>query len=165
MTAKSTPTTPATTDQGVLMLPGQGQVFRPLGLTLTLKANAAATGGACEAIEAIFPPGSGFPPHLHRGFDEGCYVLEGQIVTAVGDRAATTPTGSFAFFPRGVIHSFHNESTAPCRLLLWFTPTYASGIEGYMTALSQLPPGPPDPDHLRAILEAYDTVLVPAPEE
>ncbi len=47
--------------------------------------------------------------------------------------------------------------------MLWFTLTYTAGIEGYMTALSQLPPGPPDQDHLRVILEAYDTMLVPRP--
>jgi len=155
--------TTMTAGRGVLALPGEGARFEPLGLAITLKADGEATGRACEVIELTFPPQAGFPPHLHRAIDEACYVLDGEIVIGVGERAAAAPAGAFAFFPKGVIHSFQNASSRPCRLLLWFTPSYAAGVAAYLTALSQLPSGPPDMGQLTPILEQYDTLLVAPP--
>jgi len=116
--------------QSVVLAPGEGRAI-PLGDagTVTLKAVGAETGGRLSAYEFATPPRTAGPPlHLHRGWDEAFYVLEGEMTFLVDGQTFAAPAGSFVFVPRGVLHTFWNEGAAPARQLTVFTP---AGIEGY----------------------------------
>lgn len=66
--------------------------------------------------------------------------------------------GSFVFIPRGVLHTFWNESDAPARQLTVFTP---AGIEDYFDAVSQVIAAGGD-DSLEAaiaLMEQHDMVV------
>ena len=51
-----------------------------------------------EVIESDF---DGPPLHLHPSFDEGFYVLEGELTFRVADEILTGGPGTFAFAQRG----------------------------------------------------------------
>lgn len=116
--------------QSVILAPGAGRAI-PLGEAgnVTLKAVGAETGGTLSVYEFVTPPRTAGPPlHLHRTWDEAFYVLEGEMTFLVDGQTHSAPAGSFVFVPRGVLHTFWNESAAPARQLTVFTP---AGIEAY----------------------------------
>ena len=60
-----------------------------------------------EVVESDF---AGPPLHLHPSFDEGFYVLDGELTFRVGDELVTGGRGTFAFAERGTPHTFANLS-------------------------------------------------------
>ena len=102
----------------VVLLPGQGERIEAGGLTTTVKATAATTGGAFSVLEGALPAGaSGPPPHAHRQTTDTFYVLEGTLRVTVGGRELDAPAGSYILVPPGVVHTFANPSAAPARVL------------------------------------------------
>ena len=138
--------------QGFISLPDEGKPYSALGTEWKLVATSGDTSGACEVIEAVFPPQGGFPPHYHH-FDEGIYFLEGSMTLVVGDRTVKASAGTFTFVPRGMVHSWLNESSTPCKVLIWFMPSFGPGIEGALEELSQWSQGEPDMAKLSAIFQ------------
>ena len=71
----------------------------------------------------------GFPgPPLHRhDFDETFVVLEGEVTFQLGDDLVTRRAGELAFAPRGVPHTFANQSGADARHVIVITPRGSSG--------------------------------------
>jgi quercetin dioxygenase-like cupin family protein len=89
-------------------------------------------------------PGRWAGPPLHRhDFDEGFYVLEGELTFQLGDELATAGAGEFVFAPRGAPHTLANHSTKPARYLLICTP---AGFERTLArrAAEQAGEEPPD---------------------
>ncbi len=146
--------------QGFISLPDEGKRLSALGTDFKLKAVSGDTSGLFEALEGVWPPQEGFAPHTH-GFDEGVYVLEGTMTLELGDRTVKASAGSFAFIPRGMVHSWQNESmTTACKLLLLFVPSFGPGCQGLMEELNQLSPCEPDMARVAEIFKRYDTVFV-----
>lgn len=115
------------------------------------------TDGACFVMEALVPPGAGPPPHIHEREDETFYVLEGQCTIQIGQSMRIASAGDFVNIPKGTLHSFRNDGTAPARMILTFIP---AGIEKYFEEVftpvddpSAAPP-PPTPDLIARLLEA-----------
>ncbi|MDP9367651.1 MAG: cupin domain-containing protein [Chloroflexota bacterium] len=146
--------------QPVVLAPGEGRTI-PLGEAgiVTLKAVSAGTGGTLSAYEFVAPPATAGPPlHLHRGWDEAFYVLEGEMTFLIDGQTSTAPAGSFVFVPRGILHTFWNESAAPARQLTVFTP---AGIEEYFEEVTQVMTAGGE-DTLEAamtLMEKHDMVL------
>ncbi len=68
-------------------------------------------------------PGRWVGPPLHRHqFDEGFYVLEGELTFQQGEEIDTAGPGELIFAPRGVVHTLANRSSEPARYLLICTP-------------------------------------------
>ena len=148
--------------QSVVLAPRAGRVV-PLGDagTVTLKVVGAETGGRLSVYEFVSPPRTAGPPlHLHRTWDEAFYVLEGEMTFLVGGRTHAAPAGSFVFVPRGVLHTFWNESGAPARNLTVFTP---AGIEDYFEeATRALAAGGDEAlEAAMALMEKHDMVVPP----
>ncbi len=147
-------------DQGFISMPDEGKRLSALGIDFNLRAVSGDTNGLFEALEGVWAPQGGFAPHTH-GFDEGVYVLEGAMTLEYGGRTVKASAGSFGFIPRGMVHSWQNESTTTaCKLLLLFAPSFGPGCQGLMKELSQLPPGQPDMAKVAEIFERYDTAFV-----
>lgn len=122
--------------------PNAGSVINFLGVTHIYKATAAETGGSFSLWEAIFPPGSGAPPHTHSREDEAFYVQDGELVFDFegGTAPQRVGPGGFFFGARGRRHAVHNDGDRPARVLILSAPSVgldqmfaefaAAGIEG-----------------------------------
>ena len=120
--------------RGIVVQPGDGRTISlgSVGL-VTMKAERADSNGHVSAYEFMLPAATTGPPlHLHRSWDEAFFVLEGTMSFIVDGVVSSAPAGTFVFVPRGVEHTFWNESDEPARQLTVFTP---SGIEDYFDAL------------------------------
>jgi quercetin dioxygenase-like cupin family protein len=105
--------------------------------------------GAIALIdETVGPDFAGPPLHVHPGFDEVFYVLEGRLTFQLEERTWTGGPGEVAFAPRGVAHTFANLSGEPARTLVICSP---SGFERYFDRLAaeltglEPPPAGPEP--------------------
>ncbi|MBI4200929.1 MAG: cupin domain-containing protein [Chloroflexi bacterium] len=146
--------------KGFVSLTGEGKSYEALGNTFTFKAVGEQTGGTLETFELSFPLSGQLPTHVHRQFDEAIYVLEGELTVRVGDRTVTVSTGSFAFVPKGTVHSVDNRGVSAAKILLLEMPAPASSMDKMLEELNQLPPGPPDMDKLIPVLQRYDIIEV-----
>lgn len=94
------------------------------------------TGGAVSVVEHLVPAGVLFAPiHTHSREDELTYVQEGAISVLLGDETAVAGPGSYVFKPRGIPHTFWNESRAQARVMEIIIP---GGFEKYFGELSRL---------------------------
>jgi quercetin dioxygenase-like cupin family protein len=142
--------------------PGEGRAI-PLGDAgvVTLKVGRRETAGTLSVYEFATPPQTAGPPlHLHRGWDEAFYVLDGEMTFLIDGQTSTVPAGSFVFIPRGVLHTFWNESASPARQLTVFTP---GGIEDYFDAVTQVMErgGEDARDAAAALTEQHDMFVPP----
>ncbi|MGE3271828.1 MAG: cupin domain-containing protein [Chloroflexota bacterium] len=89
--------------------------------------------GQVAIVEGAVPAHWEGPPLHHHNFDEGFYVLEGELTFEVNDERRTARTGEFAFAPRGSRHALANLSAAPARYVLVITP---AGFERYFDRIT-----------------------------
>jgi quercetin dioxygenase-like cupin family protein len=95
------------------------------------------TGGHVAIVENRIGPHWGGPPLHKHDFDEGFYVLEGELTFQVEDAVVTKRAGEFAFAPRNVVHTLANHSDQPARYVLVITP---AGFERYFARMTGDPP-------------------------
>jgi len=112
--------------------PGEGRPIDLGSFAMTLKASAEDTGGIFSLLEAEEPPGFGPPLHIHHDAAEAFYVLEGEYVMFLEERAVTCPAGSFIFIPAGMRHGF-KVGDVPSRKLNFYFP---AAMVGYFDELS-----------------------------
>jgi quercetin dioxygenase-like cupin family protein len=89
--------------------------------------------GHVAVVEGAVPAHWEGPPLHRHDFDEGFYVLEGEITFEVNGERLTARPGEFAFAPRGSHHALANLSDAPARYLLVCTP---AGFERYFDLIT-----------------------------
>jgi quercetin dioxygenase-like cupin family protein len=100
---------------------GQGEdgaVWNVLGHTYTMKA----WGDACFCFETLDPPGTFVPLHIHAHQDEFIYMLEGTFDLQIGDAKVKASAGDLVRMPRGIPHSYANNTATPTRALFWVSP-------------------------------------------
>jgi quercetin dioxygenase-like cupin family protein len=140
-----------------------------VGDLYTIKASGADTNGAFALIEAIVPPGSGPPPHVHRREDEAFYVLEGTLRFHADGHTFDAGPGGWITLAKGSPHRFENVSSAPARMLILVTP---AGLDAFFVevgrpAVTRSPEeGRPTPEDIARLLEAaprYGLEILPPP--
>jgi hypothetical protein len=89
------------------------------------------------------PAGFGGPPLHHHDFDEGFYVLDGELTFQLGDEVRTAGPGEFVWAARGAVHTLANHSGEDARYLLWIAP---AGFEAYFERLGRLAAGEDVPE-------------------
>jgi uncharacterized cupin superfamily protein len=89
------------------------------------------------AFETTAAPGQGPPLHSHVREVEVIYVVQGRLRIRVGASTHEAPAGSFAFFPKGVPHTWRNASDDMARFLVLFTPA-APGMERFFERSAKL---------------------------
>lgn len=120
--------------------------------------------GEAEGVafcELTVPPGfGGPPPHIHHGFDEAIYVLDGALQILVGDgEVGTVEAGGLLLAARGTRHTFANPGEKPCRVLGVWSP--GSALEFIADIGGALPAsGPPDPAVLAEIYRRHNSEIV-----
>lgn len=145
---------------------GEGPAINVLGNTYIFKATSEETGNRFCCLESAVAPGTGVPPHTHTLEDEAFYVLSGEVVIESADLAAPRRLGpgSFFFGPRGIQHSFRNESPSEVRMLVFCTP--GAGMEKMFTemdAVGRRAAGAPPMDEILAIASRAGVAIAPPP--
>jgi len=106
--------------------PSEGRRIGIVGDLYRFLATGEETDGKYATFEAIVPPGSGPPPHIHSREVESFLVLEGEITFQLGDERIIASEGTFLNMPVGSLHCFKNESDKTARLLISVAP---AGLE------------------------------------
>lgn len=101
---------------------GEGPSVWVVGDLYTIKASGADTGGAFTLIEALVPPGSGPPPHVHHREDEAFYIIQGQFEVHIDDDVLTAGPGDWVTLAKESLHHFRNIGTDVGRILILATP-------------------------------------------
>jgi quercetin dioxygenase-like cupin family protein len=107
--------------------PGEGRRVGVVGDVYRFLATGDDTNGKYAIFEAIVPPGSGPPPHIHSREEESFLVLQGQMTFQLGEQRIVAQEGTFLNMPIGSLHCFKNESDRTARLLISVAP---AGLEG-----------------------------------
>lgn len=139
---------------------GEGPVISVVGDLYRFLATGAETGGRYATWDALIPPGGGPPPHIHSREEETFYVLEGDVTFQLGEDKLVAGPGTFVRVPIGALHTFHNASDRPARMIISVAP---AGIEEMFFAVGQpatvesgpLPPTPEEIERLLALAPKY----------
>lgn len=103
--------------------------------TLVYKLRGADTDGQFALLEQLAAPGWKLLRfHVHRTFDEGFYVLEGEFAFQVGARSILAGPGTLVLVPRGTPHRYANAGDTQARLLMTISP---AGFEGMFEEVAQ----------------------------
>ena len=147
---------PERATQGYLLGKDEGEAFWLLGMLEVVKISGEETNGEFGLLDVTARAGEGSPWHVHPEEDEWFYVLEGDFTVYVGDTRLSLETGSFAFGPKGVPHTFFAGPDGG-RALIGFSPFQ---FEGFLREIGEpatervLPPpleAPPDMERLLPI--------------
>ncbi len=150
--------------RAIVLQPGEGKTVTVLGERYTYKAVGADTGGAYGLVETTAPAGSaGPPPHIHHTEDEAFYVLEGELTVLIGDQVRKASAGTFAFIPRGSVHTVSNETDTPARALVILSPAGFEHAFAEMSAVAPRADTPPDMERLLAIAQKYNLEIAGPP--
>lgn len=138
-------------------IPPNGGKRGKIGATdITFKLHKAQTQGNLGSSEMVVQPGYlGAPPHLHKGFDEICIVLQGELHIMAGEKVYMVPAGGWHLRPRGIVHTFWNSGKGPAKIIEIYTP---AGHEAYMKDLAKLFENGkrPDPGDLQNLAKHHD---------
>ena len=89
-----------------------GQTYKPVQLTQS-----------SFAFDALFPPGTFVPPHVHPDQDEFIRVLEGRFELLLDGEMLIAEAGDLIRMPKGSTHGIFNRSGADTRALFWVAPS------------------------------------------
>lgn len=112
--------------QATIRKPNEGRRIGIVGDVYRFLATGEDTNGKFATFEAIVPPGSGPPPHIHSREEESFLVLEGEMTFQLGEDRIVAGEGTFLNMPVGSLHCFKNESDKTARLLISVSP---AGLE------------------------------------
>ena len=117
-----------------------------------------AAGGQMSIVELSGPAEDMPPLHVHHTDHEAWVILEGEVSFFVGSNdPVRVAAGGIAFGPKGVPHTYRNETAA--RLLAICTPgdfadfVIAASSPAERPELPPPPPGPPSDEEAGAIAE------------
>ncbi len=154
--------------QPTLRKPGEGRTVAVVGDVYRFLATGEDTNGKYAMWEALVPPGSGPPPHVHSREEESFYILEGEITFTIGDKKIVATAGMFANMPVGTPHSFKNESSRPAKMLISVAPAgleqmfFEVGVTLAEGATTALPPNKEEIEKLLKLAPNYGVqILLP----
>lgn len=140
--------------------PGEGDAFSAVGDIYRVLASGRQTGGVYGLSEIRVSPNNGPPPHIHSREDESFFVLEGELEFQVGDEKITARPGTFIQGPRGIAHTFKNNTQRPARILGFVTP---AGFENFFKEFAR-PVASFDSPAIPASKDEIDKLLAAAPK-
>ena len=128
------PIDPGAVPDRALPLPGEG-------VNVLLRSEQSS--GRVSVMDNTVPAGVKGPfLHTHE-FDEGFYLVEGEITFQLGDDLVVARRGELAFVPGGVPHTFANRSGRPARFVIVCTP---AGFERYFARIAAKRAGEEPPE-------------------
>lgn len=103
----------------------------PGGLDIRTWVRSSQTNMQYSCVEfAVAAKKMGPEPHYHKSLDELMYVLEGTATVMVEDTVYEVPAGGWHFRPRGMVHTFFNNSDKPFRGIdMYFNQNFEDYLE------------------------------------
>ncbi len=96
-------------------------------------------------------------PHLHHGFEESFFVLEGEFTFTVGGEPVVAGAGTYVLVPKDTAHTI-TAGRGGGRFLTLMVP---GGLEKMFLELGELPPNAvTDPVARKAVSARYDSIPV-----
>lgn len=136
---------------------GEGRPLDILGIPLLEKAGSDDLNGGAAVYVQTVSPGDGPPAHVHHDTDEFFYMLGGTLDVWIDGQHVKLKTGMSATLPRGVVHAFRNQGTAPAKVLIVVTP--GKGAR-FFDDIDEARPHPRDMGALSAIVARHDIRFV-----
>lgn len=99
------------------------------------------------------------PPHIHHGFEEVFYILEGEIEFIVEAEVVTAFTGDVVTIPSGVAHTYRNACDKKARILILHTD--ARMVKFFEETELLIQSGVPAPKAINELLPKYNTDPLP----
>jgi quercetin dioxygenase-like cupin family protein len=103
-------------------------------------------------------------PHIHS-YEEGFYILEGEAVLAIDDRAHLLGPGDFGAFKVGTRHAWRNHSDAPLRWLGMAAPQPKPSGKERDTFFPKGASFPTNVQPLSGMLGHFDVAQIPSSPE
>jgi len=113
--------------QPVVVRSGDSEALSVTGAEVRFLCGAEMTDRAWSVSECTAPENSGPPPHQHP-WDEGYYILDGEIRFTLGDQQTVAKRGDFVYVPANAVHAFQGASARPARMLFFDAPAHAGGF-------------------------------------
>lgn len=138
--------------------PGEGESVDLGVASMRFIASGETTGSAFTVAEMSgTTEGPWTVPHLHQGFEESFYVLDGLFTFSVGEERIEAAPGSYVLVPRRTAHTFE-AAAGGGKFLLLMVP---GGLEEMFLELANLPGDAiRDPAVRAAVSARYDSVPV-----
>ncbi len=141
------------------VLPGEGRSVEMGVVSMRVLAGGDAETGGAFTLAEFYGRGEGpwTVPHLHRGFEESFFVLDGSFTFTVGEDAIEATQGMYILVPRGTAHTI-SAAEGGGRFLTLMVP---GGLEEMFFELGRLGPDAiRDPAARAAISARYDSIPV-----
>jgi mannose-6-phosphate isomerase-like protein (cupin superfamily) len=145
------------TVRSLVLGPGEGRVLDMGPFSMSVKADAALSGGAFSLLEATEPPHFGPPMHVHEDAAEVFYVLDGVYDVVVEGVAHRCEAGSFVYVAAGVEHGFR-VGDVPSRKLNLYVPAAMTGYFEELAA-AQAAGRAPAPDELASVAARFSMTV------
>jgi quercetin dioxygenase-like cupin family protein len=138
------------------------ELFKYGGLEIRFLLTASDCNGAMSVFEFSVPANFKIPGPAHRndGYEEMVYGLEGTLTWTVNDTDVQVGPGQALCIPRGAVHRWSNNGSAPARQLTVISP----GVMGpeYFREVRQIlsAGGPPNPAAMAEAMSRHGMVPV-----
>jgi quercetin dioxygenase-like cupin family protein len=150
-----------------MLVSGEGHVVRPgegrsvdLGVvSMRVLVDSETDSGGAFALTEFSGAGSGpwTVPHVHRGFEESFFILDGAFSFTIGQQVIEATPGMYLLVPRDTEHGI-TAAEGGGRFLTLMVP---GGLEKMFFELGNLPPDAiRDPVARAAISARYDSIPV-----
>jgi len=158
-------------DRAAVFKPGEGEVLKIKGSTITLKVTSRISNDQLGVYEITLEPKTiGAQLHYHRFMDETFIVNKGTLTVKHGQSEVQAEAGSVIFVPRFTPHAFANNTEESVTLTLIFNP--AEKREGFFFGLQQILNSTPiNPEQYLTLYNKYDSYpvdvanMLPVPRE
>lgn len=142
-------------EHGFVSEPDAGETYWT-GFPNTLRLTGEDTGGSMVLNVMRVPPGAVTPPHIHHNEHQTDHVVEGEMIFTVDGERIVADAGTVVHGPKGVPHSFRNESDRAALVYDWLHP---AGFDDFMREAAEPlddPSNPPELDMDRVVEVAAD---------
>jgi quercetin dioxygenase-like cupin family protein len=124
-----------------------GESLTVMGADVTFLCPGDRTAKAWSLMEVRLPLDAGPPPH-HHPWDEGYYVIEGELRFSIDGQERHVKPGEFVYAPGGSVHGFVGCSESPARVLIFDAPAHT---EAFFREVDSQVKGPQDMQKVPAI--------------
>jgi quercetin dioxygenase-like cupin family protein len=133
----------------------------------SIKVTGEQTDGRLAQVHIIDELGAAAPMHLHHGYNEAIYLIDGEMSFFLGDERIEARAGDFMIIPQGVVHSFLVRSERA----EWLLTLAPARLEGFFAEIGvPVVPGEPkpgpiatDPEEMTRKAAAYGAEIIGPP--
>lgn len=145
--------------EGHIVQPGEGRSVDLGVVSMRVLADSEVVAGGPFTLAEFSGNGAGpwTVPHLHRGFEESFFILDGTFSFTIGEEVHEATAGTYLLVPRDTKHAI-TAAEGGGRFLALMVP---GGLEKMFFELGTLPPNAiRDPLARAAISARYDSIPV-----